>query len=327
MPSAITGNARLYERLSRAVASGILPHAFLLAGPSGVGKTAMLLSLAGEGLAGSGWNGAALDNPDLWVEDSPSDTIGIDRIRATGGGNDETLMAFLAKQAFAGGERFVVIARAERLSLEAANSLLKVVEEPPPGVHLMLATQAPEQLPSTLRSRVVQYHLQPVPEREVTEWLVAQGFPPEVSSRSAAQSLGRPGLALALARQPERAAAGERALTVIAEVAGHPGWEVLGVSSRLAREKDGLDQQVEVWVQLLRAALRASLGLPSTYMDPSMAALAGQLGQPGTTEDLRMALETAVGLAAALRAHANVRLAMDVALLELAGHLPLVSSS
>ncbi|MEM7218911.1 MAG: hypothetical protein AAF515_11150 [Pseudomonadota bacterium] len=60
---------------------------------------------------------------------------------------------FMQRTAQAGGRKVLVLSAAERLSVESANTLLKTLEEPPPGSHWLLLSESPGQLLATIRSR------------------------------------------------------------------------------------------------------------------------------------------------------------------------------
>ena len=198
--------------LQRLVASGVeeeLTHALLFIGPEGVGKTTAALALASELLDASTWPGGLEAHPDFWLEDSAAENVGIDRMRPSPKrkpGDEEagpSLQQFLSLAAYAGGRRVAVIARADRLTEQAADNVLKTLEEPPPRAHLVLTSAHPEQLPQTVRSRCETVVLGPVSPAAIETWLERVH---EVSARDAATasalSAGRPGRALRLANEP-----------------------------------------------------------------------------------------------------------------------------
>ncbi len=151
-----------------AFASGRLHHAWLLVGPEGIGKATLAYRIARMALAESDQSSArdandrdhsifrkvaALSHPNLllirrsWVEKSKrySQWIGVDEVRR--------LRAFLGHSAGEGGWRVVMVDRADELNQNAANALLKALEEPPPKTLFLLISSAEGRLPVTIRSR------------------------------------------------------------------------------------------------------------------------------------------------------------------------------
>jgi DNA polymerase-3 subunit delta' len=147
-----------------ALASGRLHHAWLIVGPEGVGKATLAYRFARTVLA-EGERAAidrdhpvfrkvaSLSHPNLllirrsWVEKSKrySQWIGVEEVRR--------LRAFLGHSAGEEGWRVVVVDRADELNQNAANALLKALEEPPPRTLFLLVSSAEARLPVTIRSR------------------------------------------------------------------------------------------------------------------------------------------------------------------------------
>jgi DNA polymerase-3 subunit delta' len=198
----LLGNPGAVAGLRHALDSGQLGHALLVTGPDQVGKTTLMLSLAAELLPRGSWPGDPAAHPDLWLEDSPEERISIRRVRA--GGDPGSLQEFLGLRTWAGGARVAIIARADRLTEEAANSLLKTIEEPPPGTHLLLTAHSPERLPATVVSRCGRLSLGLVEGGAIEAWLRDRhGVQPETALLAAELGAGRPGRALRLAGDPE----------------------------------------------------------------------------------------------------------------------------
>jgi DNA polymerase-3 subunit delta' len=98
----------------------------------------------------------------------PSTEIKIEQIRG--------ITDFLNLRSHRGRLRVALIHPAEDMTLSAANSLLKGLEEPPAGAMFLLVSHRPAQLPATIRSRCVAIPV-PVPSREVAlKWLSGQGI-------------------------------------------------------------------------------------------------------------------------------------------------------
>ena len=93
--------------------------------------------------------------------------------------------------------RLLLLRDADRMNANAANALLKTLEEPAPGVHLVLATSAPDRLLDTIRSRCQRVRFGPVSASTIKTILSDRGIPPEQAEAAAALSAGSVGRALA----------------------------------------------------------------------------------------------------------------------------------
>ncbi len=186
-------DARLYpwtltqaQRITQDI--GRLPHALLLTGPPGLGKTACAAYLAQvlscekldnatQSSCGSCQSCrlvAAGTHPDIqWVEPAEEGkVITIDQIRV--------LAQFLHLRPHIGRLKLVIISPAEGMNAHAANSLLKLLEEPPPDSLLFLASSNPARLPATVRSRCQRLAFSRPVRSEALAWLQAiEGFPPD----------------------------------------------------------------------------------------------------------------------------------------------------
>ncbi|HEY8741429.1 MAG TPA: hypothetical protein VIN56_12655 [Candidatus Dormibacteraeota bacterium] len=213
----IAGHERARAILRHAVTTGQPAHAYLFLGPPSVGKTATALAFAGDlfEAAGSLLLTDGVLHPDLWVEDSDAEGISIDVIRkdhkpsrdtaeaARLGVPGQPLQAFLSLRGMHSDRRVAVIARAERLKETAASPLLKTIEEPPEGVVLVLCAQAADLLPATIRSRCQVVDFNRLSEVELRDFLTSVGV--ELPGPLLRLAQGRPGLAMALAADPEGA--------------------------------------------------------------------------------------------------------------------------
>ena len=205
--------------------SGRMPHAWLFTGPRGVGKATLAYRLARFALRG----GAADEGPSLFgaAELGPStEGLGLDpelavcRQVANGGHPDllviersvnqrtntlrrdivvedvARLSSFLRLTSGAGGWRVVVVDSVDEMNRNAANAMLKLLEEPPKRALLILVSHAPGGLLPTIRSRCRKLHLSPLRDEHV-ETLLSK-FTPDLdpvlvtmATRLAEGSIGR----------------------------------------------------------------------------------------------------------------------------------------
>jgi hypothetical protein len=97
--------------------------------------------------------------------------------------------------------KVAVIYPAELMSSAAANAFLKTLEEPAPGVLLILLTRYPGRIPVTLRSRCQPWSINPPDDSVALEWLVLQGIADETASQYLQYAAGDPLLAQQLQLQ------------------------------------------------------------------------------------------------------------------------------
>ena len=202
-----------------AMVVGPAPHAVLLAGPASSGKTTMAEDLATALLCCDpdpsarpcrkcrGCKQTASGNhPDLHrlAPDGAGRQIRIGDHSNPEPGTIRALIADLALLPMEGGARVAIVEQAHRMNDDAQNALLKMLEEPPPGVTIVLCADDEECLLPTVRSRCVRVRLGAVAGRDIESWLGELGAADAPSAaRFARLAGGSPGLALAYARAPE----------------------------------------------------------------------------------------------------------------------------
>src|SRR5205823_5668493 len=150
--------------LAAALAQGPA-HAYLFHGPAGVGKRATALAFASELLGGDPRVGRRT-HPDLYVLEPLGDQIRIDAVRE--------LRRDLHMRPFEAQRRVYLFFGAHLLNEEAADALLKDLEEPPPYAVIVLVADEVGSLPETIRSRCQPVPFRRLSERAVRETIVAQ---------------------------------------------------------------------------------------------------------------------------------------------------------
>lgn len=159
-----------------------MAHGLLLCGPPGAGRRQFATRLAqallchaplasGDGCGSCAgcrqWRAGAHADVSMLTPEEGSSVIKVDRVRTF------TYQLQLTSQYQTG--RLGWIEPAEQLNRAAANSLLKTLEEPPAGTHLLLITARPDRLLATIRSRCRIIRVPPAPVAMARDWLAARG--------------------------------------------------------------------------------------------------------------------------------------------------------
>ncbi|HEX6844282.1 MAG TPA: DNA polymerase III subunit gamma/tau [Actinomycetota bacterium] len=155
-PAELRGQDHVVRALTGAIRDGRLHHAFLFSGPRGTGKTSTARILAKMVNCEQGPTAEPCDVCDQCVairEGRHVDVVEIDA--ASHGGVDDArdLREKAPTAPMSGREKIYIIDEAQRLSREAFDALLKLFEEPPPGVRFVLATTEPHKMPATIVGR------------------------------------------------------------------------------------------------------------------------------------------------------------------------------
>ena len=317
----IIGQSRIIRLLRRALAQDLLPHAFLFTGMEGVGKKLTALTLAKvvncqEGASGdccdrciSCRKAASGNHPDIDVIEREGPFIKIEQIRA--------LKHRLRFKPLEGRYRVTVISNSQYLKVEAANALLKVLEEPPENNLIILTAFETTGLLPTIVSRCLHLSFQPLAAVEISAHLCkTHSIAPEraaVIARLAGGSLSR-AMALLDEKQISRR---NWILETVAEIHKSRIPDLLAATNSWKGDNVDLQQDLEwlkTWIRdLLVQKFEAteSVGLLNADLAEKVKAMAPQMSSHNLLQffDLVCTIQGAIGY------NVNRRLSLETLLL------------
>lgn len=267
--SDILAQSNAVEALQRALSRDRLAQSYLFTGPSGVGKQATALALAcarncekqtGVGCGQCSHCARILEHnhPDVRIlrpRDEGNRNVQVEYIR-------EELLPFTKFAPFEARTAFVIVVEADlcfpQHHAEAANALLKTIEEPRPQVIFVLLSDRPTRLLTTIRSRCQQLRFAPLPPAVLTDLLRTRGAEDSAAAAAIALAGGRADRALALAEEGKGEAMRQWAERLDQTVAaGRPG-ALLDIAEELARHADR-PLILDTWALYYRDVVAAGL--------------------------------------------------------------------
>lgn len=325
----LIGNERNKQILQRLLQRGRISSTLIFAGPDGVGKRQFALTVAkAANCHRAPSDGCAIDSCDECpvCRRIDAETYGdVTTVRPDGQYIKIAQTRQLAAEVYfrprEGKQRFFIIDEAERLREEAANSLLKTLEEPPPTSTIILLTARPDALLVTIRSRAQRLNFTPLAVAEMEKYL-AENYPRPAADNAllARVTGGRIGQAtafdLSVYRQERRTLI--ELLDLLATGGNRP--RLLKAAEFLGKkEREDFEKELELLTMLLRDLLLLAGGQSSAQIVnidavDRLQPLAAKVGLPRVITWSEQLNE----LRRNLRININRQVAMEALLLQLA---------
>lgn len=324
----IIGHDWAVTLLRRSLATGHAAHAYLFTGPPQIGKTTLALALAQAldcarpdlpcGQCPSCLKIARGAHPDvqLIVGEGARDVIRIEQIR--------TLQHEAVLAPYEGRYRVFILRQADRATIEAANSLLKTLEEPPSHVVVVLTASDVEALPATIVSRCQRLDLRPTAQGVIDSALCERGLSPDKAQLLARLANGRVGWALIAASDDSVLQSRQQDLDQLVELLSEDRLGRLDFAFKASAEPATacryIDSWISWWRDLLLLCSQGAEGIVNVDRVEELASFAAHL----TLSQALAGLQALQAAAAQLEANVNARLAVEGLLLQLPHWNPLV---
>lgn len=239
----VIGHTQVKARLDRYLVDVAPPHGLLFLGPDGIGKAALAREFAGAILG-------TLQpdmHPDFQYLNVADEAFDLDRLRE--------FMGRIGLRPVAGVRSVAILDNVHALTAQAANALLKTLEEPPSEALIIMVSSTDQMLP-TLRSRVQTFRCQGLSLPELQEFSRQFSLPDD--AELIALSSGAPGRLRYLCEHRDAAKALADLTSRLERLPGQPVGERLAAISDLAEhESTELAEGLRAWLYRIRGNLAA----------------------------------------------------------------------
>ncbi len=323
----LVGHEWAVTALGRDIQTERLHHAYLIAGPAGVGKRALATAFI-QALLCRQANAPCGDcrpcklvarggHPDV-IGVAPvvsgktikTEKIVIDRIRE--------LIKTLSLKPVEASRRIALVTNFETANEEAANAFLKTLEEPPGNAILILTTDQPEALLPTIISRCESIHLRPLPTAMIQSALIERwqvsGERAELLAHLAG---GRLGWAVSAANDGEVLEKREGRLNELRNLLSASRAARFAYAESLARDREALRETLELWLGWWRDVLLVASEARTQPINIDQVDTLRRAAQKTGLDSAAKAVEAIQRTLVILTRNANAKLALEVLLLDL----------
>jgi DNA polymerase-3 subunit delta' len=317
----IAGHGWAVALLRHRLAAGRTSHAYLFTGPPQIGKTLLARKLAQAlncleddppcGRCPACTRIANDSHPDVRIVkgEGAGEGIKIDQVRA--------LQREAALFPYEGRKRVFVLRRMDLASTEAANSLLKTLEEPPAHVVLILTAVDLDALPATVRSRCQRLDLRPLPRGQIEAALQAGGVAPDRARLLAGLSAGRIGWAIGASRDEGLLGRRQRELDQLARLLPAGRADRLNAAQGLGRDAKASREMLELWAAWWRDLMLLSGRGDGPVVNVDRLAELRSLARPERLGQVWATLRAVQNAATQIDDNVSPRLALEGLLLKL----------
>lgn len=319
-PWPIVGHEWAVGMLSESIARSHVTHAYLFTGPARIGKRTVAQVLA-QSLNCSGANPpcgqcvscrklAHGNHPDVHVVEGLGAAIKIDQIRG--------LQRDVALSAYESPWKVYVLSHFERATTEAANCLLKTLEEPPGRVVLLLTAPSPHLLLPTIVSRCQQVALRPPAVDRVQQALIERWqASPEQAELLARLSAGRIGWAVEALTDKTLLVRRTAALDDLFRLMGANRAARLQYAEKVSGNREAISAVLDVWQAGWRDLLLINAGLAERIVNVDRKSELSDRARSYRAEQLHAFLSALLTTSRRLEQDVNARLALEALMLSI----------
>ncbi len=318
--ASIIGHEQQKDILRRAIAHKRIAHAYLFEGADGIGKRLMALAFA-RVLLCERHNGCGechacrkVDNnihPDVHILETLEATIKIDQVRE--------LQQQLILKPLEGQYKFCLIENAEKFTTNAANALLKTLEEPQPDTVIILLSGQPEKLLTTIRSRCQRLPFRRLPKNQI-EAVLSNRLELDATQIAILAALSEGSFKKALGTKQSIYLEKRRELIqTLSGLSAGSNIPTLTFAEELAADKDDLEDYLDIFQAFFRDIMLLQYGRPDTdLVNLDLQELLHREAAKHSEQSLQIKLDQLNKARHHLQRNVNRQLALEVMLLNIA---------
>lgn len=257
----VIGHEQIIQHMSTALKNKKISHAYIFEGPNGSGKNMLAKAFAKALECEAGYGDSCNmcrsfhqmdtgNQPDVkWLTHEKPATISVDDVRTQ-------INADMAIKPYSSKYKIYIVDEAEKMNEQAQNALLKTIEEPPEYGIIMLLTNNLEAMLPTILSRCIAFHLKPVDNYKIVEFLEKEYGVPDYKARiCAAFSQGVVGKAIQMASSEEFNDLQYHVLNIVKNVHEMDVYEVIEAVKRLSAYKTDINDVIDMMMVWYRDVL------------------------------------------------------------------------
>ena len=318
----VIGHEQIIQHMSTALKNKKISHAYIFEGPNGSGKNMLAKAFAKALECEAGYGDSCNmcrschqmdtgNQPDVkWLTHEKPATISVDDVRTQ-------INADMAIKPYSSKYKIYIVDEAEKMNEQAQNALLKTIEEPPEYGIIMLLTNNLEAMLPTILSRCIAFHLKPVDNYKIVEFLEKEYGVPDYKARiCAAFSQGVVGKAIQMASSEEFNDLQYHVLNIVKNVHEMDVYEVIEAVKRLSAYKTDINDVIDMMMVWYRDVLiyKATQDVTKVVFKDQLSCIKAR-ARKSSYEGIEKILESLEKAKSRLKANVNFDLVMELLLL------------